>query len=207
MQGNKTATNSGFAQGQWLPPTLIRAHRHKYIRYNNPSQAHCLTFICYKNRRFLDLGWTRQYFAEAVYAAREKHQFDVWAYVVMPEHIHLVIFPRLDYYSISGILKSLKQPVARRALNYLRLHNSGLLPLMETGLAAPRYRFWQDGGGYDRNIRSGHELLGLIDYVHNNPVRRGLVDRAEEWYWSSAGDWMCDRRGPIEVDRTHFPLS
>lgn len=48
------------------------------------------------------------------------------------------------------------------------------------------FRFWQAGGGYDRNVGDESTLRTMIDYIHQNPVRRGLVDRPEDWIWSSA---------------------
>ncbi|NLX99777.1 MAG: hypothetical protein GXY83_27080 [Rhodopirellula sp.] len=49
-------------------------------------------------------------------AAREKHGFDLWAWVVMPEHVHLLIYPKLPGYRIDKILASIKRPVARNAI-------------------------------------------------------------------------------------------
>jgi len=78
---------------------------------------------------------------------------------------------------------------------------------METGAQKPRWRFWQDGGGYDRNIRDSRELERLINYIHENPVRRGLVKNAAEWYWSSAHDWLNGTdRGPLQIDRESIPI-
>jgi len=51
----------------------------------------------------------------------------------------------------------------------------------------PSYRFWQRGGGYDRNLVSKQAVLNSIEYIHNNPVRKGLVKSPEDWNWSSAG--------------------
>jgi len=50
-----------------------------------------------------------------------------------------------------------------------------------------RYHFWQEGGGYDRNINEANTLMFMIDYLHQNPVRRGLVEHGWQWKWSSAG--------------------
>jgi putative transposase len=61
-----------------------------------------------------------------------------------------------------------------------------------------RRRFWQPGGGYDRNITSIEALRAMIDYIHANPVRRGLVARAEDWEWSSAR-WYAGLR-PVKVE-------
>jgi putative transposase len=62
-----------------------------------------------------------------------------------------------------------------------------------------RHRFWQPGGGYDRNIRSTPALRAVIDCIHANPVRRGLVARAEDWEWSSARWYAGPRRVKLEM--------
>ena len=178
----------------------------KYQRFNIPGNAHHLSFSCYRNRKFLNYDRTRKYIVEAINRARDIHQFELWAYILMPEHVHLLIYPKGDDYSISNILKSIKQSTARKAIKYLRDNNSGILKFMETGLKKPAYRFWQDGGGYDRNIRNDKEFLNTVDYIHNNPVRRGLVKHPKEWYWSSARDWLTDQPGPIPIDKESFPI-
>src|SRR5262249_48785979 len=63
-----------------------------------------------------------------------------------------------------------------------------------------RHRFWQPGGGYDRNITSAAALRAVIDYIHANPVRRGLVARAEDWEWSSARWYAGLRPVKLEMD-------
>ena len=66
------------------------------------------------------------------------------------------------------------------------------------------YRFWQDGGGYDRNYVTPVEIRKQIDYIHNNPVRRGLVENAVDYRWSSAGFWICDMDSVIPIDMSSF---
>ena len=57
-----------------------------------------------------------------------------------------------------------------------------------------RHRFWQRGGGYNRNITSTEALHAVIEYIHANPVRRGLVASAEAWECSArAGMLDCGR--------------
>jgi len=178
----------------------------KYVRFNIPGDAHALSFACFRNRRFLNYSLTRKYFIEALSAARKKHNFHIWAYVIMPEHAHLLIFPRNESYSISDILQSIKQPVARKAIRFLRQNRPEVLRLMETGEKHHPYRFWQDGGGYDRNIRDHDELVRFVEYAHDNPVKRGLVEKPEDWYWSSAREWISGEHGPIRVDKESFPV-
>jgi putative transposase len=66
-----------------------------------------------------------------------------------------------------------------------------------------RHLFWQPGGGYDRNIEKPSTLLKMIDYIHMNPVRRGLVERAVDWKWSSAAWYEGIGESPILID--HIP--
>src|SRR4029077_21068189 len=68
-----------------------------------------------------------------------------------------------------------------------------------------RHRFWQPGGGYDRNITSSEALRAVIEYIHAKPVRRGLVARAEDWEWSSARCYAGLRPVKLEMDRGVLP--
>jgi putative transposase len=123
----------------------------------------------------------------------------------MPEHCHLLLCPRRAEYATSAILQSIKQSVARRALSYVRRHRPRSLHLFATGQKHTRYRFWQDGGGYDRNVTDVSTLYRMVDYIHANPVRRGLVQLVTDWQWSSARDWSNEGQGPLRVDTHSFP--
>ncbi len=68
------------------------------------------------------------------------------------------------------------------------------------------YRFWQRGGGYDRNVIEPATLEMMIEYSHNNPVRRGLVEKPTDWIWSSARFYSGDRRVPLLMDPLPFLL-
>ena len=67
------------------------------------------------------------------------------------------------------------------------------------------HRFWQRGGGYDRNLRSTSDVHEKIGYIHDNPVWRGLVRNPEDWPYSSAPDWILQRPGPVTIDWDHIP--
>ena len=175
-------------------------------RYNLAGHAHELTFSCYQNRPFLASERICQYLVDSIISSREKYQFDLWAYVFMPNHVHLLICPRRTQYSISDILLSIKQPVSRRGIDYLKNHNPDGLKYLATSQVRRSYRFWQKGGGFDRNITNVKTIIDLAHYIHNNPVRKGLVDNADEWHYSSAADWHGIRQGPIPIDFESFPV-
>jgi len=177
-----------------------RCHRH-----NVAGNAHELTFSCYDNQPFLLAKRTCNYLVDAIISGREKHKFDLWAYVFMPNHVHLLICPREQQYSISDMLLSIKQPVSRKAVNFLKNNNPDGLKNLSTSQIYRPYRFWQKGGGYDRNITKTQTIIDSVRYIHNNPVRKGLVENAAQWYYSSVADWENIRQGPIPIDFDSFP--
>ncbi len=124
----------------------------------------------------------------------------------MPEHVHLVIYPKHNDYSVSRILQAIKQPVSRKAIALLRGQHSSELERFATGQRRQPYQFWQKGGGYDRNITRIETLIETVRYVHNNPVQRGFVTTPDQWLYSSAAAWQGVASGPISVDRSSFPV-
>jgi hypothetical protein len=96
-----------------------------------------------------------------------------------------------------------QEPVGQRAVAYLETHAPQWLPKITRRRGGSRERlFWQSGGGYDRNIEEPRTLRAMIDYLHLNPVRRGLVARAADWRWSSAG-WY---EGEPKIDLIPDPI-
>ena len=182
-----------------------RATKH-CIRSNMPGQAHELTFSCYRNQPFLSSHRVCNWLVESIRQARETHQFNLWAYVFMPDHVHLLICPRESTYDISSILKAIKTPVGKQVLGYLRNNNPEGMTRLATGQEYRKYRFWQKGGGYDRNINKVDTLLHLIRYIHNNPVRKKLVKTPQEWYYSSVSEWDSTGTGPIGIDKDSWPV-
>src|SRR5689334_1023452 len=103
---------------------------------------------------------------------------------------------------MSAVLKAIKEPVGRRAMAYLGQHRPDWLPRLTRERGGRRERlFWQSGGGFDRNITEPRTLRSMIDYIHQNPVRRGLVERAADWAWSSAGWYEGDATCGLAPDR------
>jgi len=156
-------------------------HRKKVVHYDGELDARSLTFSCYQRLPFLGRDRARAWMIQAIRLAREKHPIHIWAYVVMSEHIHLLIWPHERSFKVENLLSTAKQSVSKRALNWLRNNDPQYLATL-TG----SFHFWQDGPGYDRNLYSPKAIWNDIDYIHENPVRRGLVEQAAQWEWSSA---------------------
>lgn len=190
----------------------------KLVHHHDNGEPHFLTFSCYHRLKLLSKDRTRHWFLQALSEARSLHGFHLWAWVIMPEHVHVLLWPPYQLIScdsaaskqtgsgvgtIRGILSSIKRPVANKAIAYLKRKAPNYLKKLEVqDRGRTSYRFWQAGSGYDENITEPQALHQIVEYIHMNPVRRGLVDRPEQWRWSSAADWLRKSDSMLHVDRT-----
>jgi putative transposase len=135
-------------------------------------------------------------------SARRRCDIAIWAYVIMPEHVHIVVCPRQVDYEVRLIRTALKVPVQRKALAFLKRNAPDYLRKLcdRQPNGAVHHRFWLRGGGYDRNVTDPATLLHMINYIHNNPVRRGLVAQAADWPWSSARFYEGVMDVPMKMD-------
>jgi len=144
---------------------------------------------------------------DAINVASDKYDFAVWAFVIMPEHVHVLLYPPQAEYSLSRILSGVKQPVSKRAIQFWRGTDLGAPANMIDRQPNGRQsvRFWQRGGGYDRNLWSPKHIWETTDYNHANPVRRGLCAADVDWPWSSAGAYAGDESCPVRLDLEALP--
>jgi putative transposase len=92
--------------------------------YNILGQAHFLTFSCWQRQPFLSDREACISLARTLNEARQRERFGIWAYVLMPEHVHLLIYPRSETYDMAKILRRIKEPTARQMLSAWRETNS-----------------------------------------------------------------------------------
>jgi putative transposase len=144
---------------------------------------------------------TCEWLAESIQEARADLTFDLWAYVFMPERVHLIVRPRAVGYDIADIKTAIKAPVGSKAIKYLLAEAPDWIPRItrKRGKRTERL-FWQSGGGFDRNVIKPDTLMNMIDYIHMNPVRRGLAEKPEDWNWSSAAWYLEVEEPPIVPD-------
>jgi len=164
------------------------SHR-KTIKHFEASRCfHALTFSCFKRKPLLTNDPWRILLAESISRATAGHQYDLTAFVFMPEHVHLLVLPHSVDCRISKLLSAVKRPFSFRIKKLLQECDSGLLGhlTVQQRPGIRSFRFWQEGPGYDRNIESDKAIAAAIDYIHMNPVRRGLCEKTTGWKWSSA---------------------
>ena len=160
----------------------METHRKRNKKYNIPGHAHFLTFSCYKRQPLLTNDKWRLWLAESIHKKCIEFKIDLWAYVFMPEHVHLLLKPRLESYDLARYEQSFKLSWSKTVLNHLLKVKS---PLLEKIRSKDGYRLWQPGGGFDLNIWTMKKAIEKAEYCHNNPVKRKLVKTPEAWRWSS----------------------
>jgi putative transposase len=115
----------------------------------------------------------------ALERVRRSSRLCVYGYVVMPEHVHLLL-SEPQYDTVADALKSLKQGVSRR-------------------LIGDAEHFWQKRY-YDFNIRNYPQFVEKLRYIHRNPVKQGLCDRPEDWQWSSFLHYATGAEGRVGIE-------
>ena len=165
-----------------------RPHRKRIKHYHDPDHCREQTFSCYKRRPLLTNHKWRSMLSESLDRAIERHDYRLLAFGYMPGHVHLLVFPGSNASGIDQLLKAIKRPFSFRIKRLLEAEKSRLLNTLtvEQRPGVRTFRYWQEGPGYDRNLDRVETVLAAIDYIHLNPVRRGLVARAADWQWSSA---------------------
>jgi putative transposase len=147
------------------------------IRYQQTGEFHFLTFSCYLRRPYLSGIAAMELFEDALERIRLRYLFVVAGYVVMPEHVHLLV-------------NEPKRALLSKAIQALKLSVS-----MRSG----ERPFWQ-AHYYDFNVSSHAKFVEKLRYIHRNPVRRGLVAKPEDWRWSSYRHYQCGMRGTVEIE-------
>jgi putative transposase len=136
-----------------------------------------VTFSCHHRLPYLDTPITRDLFEDALQTIHRRYHFDVIGCVVMPEHVHLLL-SEPGRALLAAALQALKLSVVRRC--------------RQRPFWQPRY--------YDFNVFTEDKRTEKLGYIHWNPLRRGLVDKPEDWRWSSCHYYQTGEQGRVKID-------
>ncbi len=174
--------------------------------FHEPGHLHELTFSCFQSWPLLNNDEWKKQLAVRLDTANIEQRMQLVAYVFMPNHVHLLVNPIDAVPRISLYLARIKQPFSKIIKGLLDEQNSALLQQLTVTERPGKhcFRFWQEGPGFDRNLSSPKAISASLNYIHNNPVNRGLCERAVDWRWSSARFYLAHapvdaRIGPPEV--------
>ena len=160
----------------------MAALKNRLERRYGQRHLHFITCSCYRRRPLLGTARKRDVFLKILDEVRRRYHFSLVGYVVMPEHIHLLISePKMG--NPSTVMQALKQRVSRSLRRKGRGRDPNQLPLWRDERGEMR-SFWQRRF-YDFNVWSGKKRIEKLNYMHMNPVKRGLVEDPKMWVWSS----------------------
>jgi len=184
---------------------MVRTRR-KLPKFDGDSCAH---FVTTRTHRafpyFRDEGLCRILVGELKFYS-EKLGFTLLGYVVMPDHVHLLLWwdsDELPELRVSDVMRRIKTMTSKRAKRYL-FYDGGIKYVGSLGdvaqatlntrpaQAAPkRFRLWQPGF-YDFNVYTEEKLTEKVSYMHDNPVRAGLAVSPGDYRWSSCREYSQD---------------
>jgi len=148
-------------------------------RFQKAETLHFITFSCYHRRPFLEEPALKNTVEAILEQIRNRHQVGVYAYVMMPEHVHLLINEPPSIL-VAQFLKVLKHTTSRK-------------------LRGDRPQFWQPRY-FDANVRDEADRSQVIRYLHRNPIKRGLVEKPEDWPWSSFRHYATGTAGTVQIE-------
>ena len=164
-------------------------------RYYGAGHLHFITCSCYRRIALLGSPQQRTLLLNLLEQTRQGYGFVVVGYVVMPEHFHLLI-SEPEKGTPSTVMQVLKQRFAQQLLRAERpRRSSAQANLWER---EPRH-VWQERF-YDFNVWSKSKRVEKLRYMHENPVKRGLVLEAGQWAWSSFRSYAFDEPGSVRLN-------
>jgi putative transposase len=149
----------------------------RLARYQQAGDSHFLTFSCHDRLPYLTTEKSRDLFELKLEQTRRRYVFHVFGYVIMPEHVHLLVSePKRG--ELDRAIQALKTSVSKQS---------------------DQRPFWL-ARYYDFNVRSEDKRVEKRRYMHRNPVTRGLVARPEEWKWSSFQHYLTGDPLTVEIE-------
>jgi putative transposase len=149
----------------------------KLERFQHAGGFHFLTFSCHGRLPYLATAAACDLFERSLEMVRRRYVFFVLGYVIMPEHVHLLV-SEPSRLALDRAIQALKTSISKQSV--------------QRPFWLVRY--------YDFNVRSEAKRIEKLRYMHRNPVARGLVNRPGEWKWSSFRHYLTGEPGIVEIE-------
>jgi REP element-mobilizing transposase RayT len=134
---------------------------------------------------------------------RYKQTFKLLGYVIMPDHVHLVIWP-FGESAVSDIMRDHKKFTATRIIRQAKVEGitEWITAFQRAGKETRRSnnKVWQDSY-WDENIYTERFLRQKLNYIHRNPLQAGLVEHPVDYAYSSYRNYELGEEWLIEIDR------
>ena len=171
--------------------------------YDNTGMVRFVTFVCRRRVAWLADPTLIRLLIQQIAVWRVAHDIKLLGYVIMPDHVHLVLLPP-EMHRLGKTIGQLKGLTARVVLRRWRQVGASVpgdlcLDGSKVEKMGRRYALWERRC-YDHNCRTESAVWEKVRYCHNNPVRRGLVADPGAWEWSSYRWYEGEREVPLPMD-------
>ena len=163
-------------------------------RFHESRQSHFVTFSCFHRQAKFISPKPCDLFVECLERMRHRYSMPIYGYVVMSEHVHLLV-SEPDHGTLADAMHYLKLSFAKR----WRSRTQVSVQKADPNLGHHASSFWEKRY-YDRNVRDEREFPVKLQYLHHNPVKRGLVHAPEDWKWSSFRHYALRESGVVEIE-------
>ena len=171
--------------------------------YDNLNTVRFITFSCHNRLNLLNDDNAKLIFLKHLDKVRSKYEFKLHCFVIMPNHIHLIVYP-IPGTSIGQVIGELKSWSPREILDNFKLADAPVLDKLKVlRRSEERLVFWQKRC-YDHNCRGMKSVKEKIRYCHRNPVTRGLVKNPQNWRWSSFNYYAGNEYNLLRIDTFDF---
>jgi putative transposase len=148
-------------------------------RYQHEGHDHFITFSCHNRAPYLATPDSRTLVERSLESIRTRYRFELLGYVIMPEHVHLLV-SEPEEKSLATAIGALKLSISKQS---------------------PQRPFWQTRY-YDFNVYTHNKQIEKIKYMHRNPVTRGLVTKPEDWPHSSYRHYLLNELTPLKITKS-----
>jgi len=146
------------------------------VRLQDKGHFHFLTISCHRHAHILGTVEARNTFQKILEETRQKYGFEVFGYVIMSSHVHLLI-SEPEEGKLSTAIQVLKQRFSRTR----------------------KEEFVWESRYHDFNVFSDRKKMEKLHYMHQNPVTAGLVELPEQWPWSSFHVYATHQQHPVTI--------
>ena len=174
----------------------------------SPDHLYFVTTSATQHRHLFKRCLVKRLIVDALDCMRLRERFKLYAFVIMPNHVHVIIQCRAED-PLADVVRDLKKHTADRLVRQYRAEgNQAALSFLASAVTQPakqRYKVWEDGYNA-KDVFSPEFLRQKMVYVHNNPCQAhwSLVEQPEKYVWSSARFYLLEETAIIPLDNADF---
>jgi putative transposase len=168
------------------------------------GHAHFLTFSCYNRLSLLGRDHCKRIVLGNLETLSMRHQVGVAGYCVMPNHVHVLLRPSRDGL-LSTFVQQWKSKTSTLISTFLGLDDQTSQVYSRTHDASGQVHVWIPKY-YSLNVFTMAMAIEKLEYMHNNPVKAGLVKNASDWPWSSAAFFLKGKPGSVRLVAIDGPI-